>query len=96
MLLSQGTFSWRGPELDPGPPSEGGAAEGSLLLHTLNLHIHKVAASKTGAAGALPIAQTGIRDVCVSARQGSLVVVVGKVGCGKSSLLAALTGELNR
>uniref|UniRef100_A0A3P8Q616 ATP-binding cassette, sub-family C (CFTR/MRP), member 10 n=1 Tax=Astatotilapia calliptera TaxID=8154 RepID=A0A3P8Q616_ASTCA len=27
---------------------------------------------------------------------GSLVVVVGKVGCGKSSLLAALTGELNR
>uniref|UniRef100_A0A8C8IQ86 ATP-binding cassette sub-family B member 6 n=1 Tax=Oncorhynchus tshawytscha TaxID=74940 RepID=A0A8C8IQ86_ONCTS len=28
--------------------------------------------------------------------QGSLVVVVGKVGCGKSSLLAAITGELNR
>uniref|UniRef100_A0A8C5GMR4 ATP-binding cassette, sub-family C (CFTR/MRP), member 10 n=1 Tax=Gouania willdenowi TaxID=441366 RepID=A0A8C5GMR4_GOUWI len=28
--------------------------------------------------------------------QRSLVVVVGKVGCGKSSLLAALTGELNR
>ncbi|KAG7220300.1 hypothetical protein INR49_018292 [Caranx melampygus] len=29
-------------------------------------------------------------------RKGSLVVVVGKAGCGKSSLLAALTGELNR
>uniref|UniRef100_A0A671TU71 ATP-binding cassette, sub-family C (CFTR/MRP), member 10 n=1 Tax=Sparus aurata TaxID=8175 RepID=A0A671TU71_SPAAU len=28
--------------------------------------------------------------------QGSLVVVVGKVGCGKSSLLAAVTGELSR
>uniref|UniRef100_A0A4W5PGS3 ATP-binding cassette sub-family C member 10 n=1 Tax=Hucho hucho TaxID=62062 RepID=A0A4W5PGS3_9TELE len=28
--------------------------------------------------------------------KGSLVVVVGKVGCGKSSLLAAITGELNR
>ncbi|XP_023268636.1 multidrug resistance-associated protein 7-like, partial [Seriola lalandi dorsalis] len=28
--------------------------------------------------------------------KGSLVVVVGKAGCGKSSLLAALTGELNR
>uniref|UniRef100_A0A7N8XI22 ATP-binding cassette, sub-family C (CFTR/MRP), member 10 n=1 Tax=Mastacembelus armatus TaxID=205130 RepID=A0A7N8XI22_9TELE len=27
--------------------------------------------------------------------KGALVVVVGKVGCGKSSLLAALTGELN-
>lgn len=28
--------------------------------------------------------------------QGSLVVVVGKVGSGKSSLLAALVGELHR
>ncbi|KAM3622612.1 uncharacterized protein V6R79_001000 [Siganus canaliculatus] len=28
--------------------------------------------------------------------KGSLIVVVGKVGCGKSSLLAALTGELTR
>uniref|UniRef100_A0A096MFK9 ATP-binding cassette sub-family C member 10 n=1 Tax=Poecilia formosa TaxID=48698 RepID=A0A096MFK9_POEFO len=28
--------------------------------------------------------------------EGSLVVVVGKVGCGKSSLLAAITGELSR
>ncbi|XP_054459670.1 ATP-binding cassette sub-family C member 10 [Anoplopoma fimbria] len=71
ILLSQGTFSWQGPdglnqnkegETDPG------AAKGSLLLHGLTLHITK----------------------------GSLVVVVGKVGCGKSSLLAALTGELNR
>uniref|UniRef100_A0A8C4HU33 ATP-binding cassette sub-family C member 10 n=1 Tax=Dicentrarchus labrax TaxID=13489 RepID=A0A8C4HU33_DICLA len=33
-------------------------------------------------------------DLCLF--QGSLVVVVGKVGCGKSSLLAALTGELSR
>ncbi|XP_034739863.1 multidrug resistance-associated protein 7 [Etheostoma cragini] len=57
ILLSQGTFSWQGPD-----------AEGSLQLHGLTLHITK----------------------------GSLVVVVGKVGCGKSSLLAALTGELNR
>ncbi|MED6267882.1 hypothetical protein CHARACLAT_016587 [Characodon lateralis] len=28
--------------------------------------------------------------------EGSLVAVVGKVGCGKSSLLAAITGELSR
>ncbi|XP_051957113.1 ATP-binding cassette sub-family C member 10-like isoform X3 [Xyrauchen texanus] len=32
----------------------------------------------------------------LSIKRGSLVVVVGKVGCGKSSLLAAITGELNR
>ncbi|XP_078129766.1 ATP-binding cassette sub-family C member 10 isoform X1 [Sander vitreus] len=71
ILLSQGTFSWQGPD-GPNQKKEGEnetrAAEGSLLLHGLTLHITK----------------------------GSLVVVVGKVGCGKSSLLAALTGELNR
>ncbi|XP_073732038.1 ATP-binding cassette sub-family C member 10 [Misgurnus anguillicaudatus] len=32
----------------------------------------------------------------ISIKRGSLVVVVGKVGCGKSSLLAAITGELER
>ncbi|XP_028265903.1 multidrug resistance-associated protein 7 isoform X2 [Parambassis ranga] len=67
VLLSQGTFSWQGPNSFEGE-TETGAAKGSLQLHSLNLHVKK----------------------------GSLVVVVGKVGCGKSSLLAALTGELNR
>uniref|UniRef100_A0A9J7YVT2 ATP-binding cassette sub-family C member 10 n=2 Tax=Cyprinus carpio carpio TaxID=630221 RepID=A0A9J7YVT2_CYPCA len=32
----------------------------------------------------------------LSVKRGSLVAVVGKVGCGKSSLLAAITGELSR
>ncbi|OCT79575.1 ATP-binding cassette sub-family C member 10 [Xenopus laevis] len=32
----------------------------------------------------------------LSVHKGALVGVVGKVGCGKSSLLAALTGELSR
>ncbi|XP_020495276.1 ATP-binding cassette sub-family C member 10 [Labrus bergylta] len=71
ILLSQGKFSWQGPNSsnqNNEGESECGAARGSLLLHSLNLHITK----------------------------GSLVVVVGKVGCGKSSLLAALTGELSR
>ncbi|XP_034043776.1 multidrug resistance-associated protein 7 [Thalassophryne amazonica] len=71
VLLSQGMFSWKGSDganTNKDEGSEAGAAEGSLLLHGLNLHV----------------------------RKGSLVAVVGKVGCGKSSLLAALTGELNR
>uniref|UniRef100_A0A1A7XY85 ATP-binding cassette sub-family C member 10 n=1 Tax=Iconisemion striatum TaxID=60296 RepID=A0A1A7XY85_9TELE len=68
VLLSQGTFSWRGPDNGEECGSDGGIGNGSLLLHNLNLHVTK----------------------------GSLVVVVGKVGCGKSSLLAALTGELRR
>uniref|UniRef100_A0A8C5GMU9 ATP-binding cassette, sub-family C (CFTR/MRP), member 10 n=1 Tax=Gouania willdenowi TaxID=441366 RepID=A0A8C5GMU9_GOUWI len=43
----------------------------------------------------IPENNTGM-TVFLCLMQRSLVVVVGKVGCGKSSLLAALTGELNR
>ncbi|XP_061583426.1 ATP-binding cassette sub-family C member 10 [Cololabis saira] len=68
VLMSQGTFSWLGPNSVTEEETEIRAARGSLQLHSLNLHVTK----------------------------GSLVVVVGKVGCGKSSLLAALTGELSR
>ncbi|XP_067399217.1 ATP-binding cassette sub-family C member 10 isoform X2 [Emydura macquarii macquarii] len=38
--------------------------------------------------------QIFIQELAVA--KGALVGVVGKVGCGKSSLLAAITGELNR
>ncbi|XP_053368772.1 ATP-binding cassette sub-family C member 10 [Clarias gariepinus] len=37
-----------------------------------------------------------LRNLNLSVKKGSLFVVVGKVGCGKSSLLAGITGELNR
>ncbi|XP_056590358.1 ATP-binding cassette sub-family C member 10 [Triplophysa dalaica] len=37
-----------------------------------------------------------LHSLNLSIKRGSLVVVVGKVGCGKSSLLAAITGELDR
>ncbi|XP_061536277.1 ATP-binding cassette sub-family C member 10 isoform X4 [Phycodurus eques] len=37
-----------------------------------------------------------LHNLNLNIRKGSLTVVVGKVGCGKSSLLAAITGELSR
>ncbi|KAG9266673.1 multidrug resistance-associated protein 7 isoform X1 [Astyanax mexicanus] len=43
-----------------------------------------------------PTGSLYLHNLNLSVRKGSLVVVVGKVGCGKSSLLAAITGELNR
>ncbi|KAJ6439410.1 ABC multidrug transporter [Purpureocillium lavendulum] len=36
-----------------------------------------------------------LKDINIRVRQGSLVVVVGKVGTGKSALLSALLGELS-
>uniref|UniRef100_A0A4W3JI11 ATP-binding cassette, sub-family C (CFTR/MRP), member 10 n=1 Tax=Callorhinchus milii TaxID=7868 RepID=A0A4W3JI11_CALMI len=43
--------------------------------------------------------QEGSLELCnlnLRVKQGALVGVLGKVGCGKSSLLAAITGEINR
>ncbi|CAF0741409.1 unnamed protein product [Adineta ricciae] len=37
-----------------------------------------------------------LKDINVQIRQGSLVAIVGSVGAGKSSLLAALLGEMNK
>lgn len=37
-----------------------------------------------------------LRDIDLRIKEGSLVAIVGVVGCGKSSLLAAILGELDR
>lgn len=45
LLLSQGTFSWQGPDSrdhNREEETEDVAPKGSLLLHSLNLHITKV------------------------------------------------------
>ncbi|GAA6102451.1 ATP-binding cassette sub-family C member 10 isoform X1 [Tachysurus ichikawai] len=43
-----------------------------------------------------PTGSLYLHNLNLTVKKGSLFVVVGKVGCGKSSLLAAITGELNR
>ena len=36
-----------------------------------------------------------LRDITLEVKGGELVMVVGEVGAGKSSLLAAILGEMN-
>lgn len=36
-----------------------------------------------------------LHDVSMDVKAGQLVMVVGEVGCGKSSLLCALLGEMH-
>jgi ABC-type multidrug transport system fused ATPase/permease subunit len=36
-----------------------------------------------------------LRDISVSVKQGQLVAIVGSVGCGKSSFLSAILGEMH-
>ena len=35
-------------------------------------------------------------DINVSVKKGALTAVVGSVGCGKSSLISAMLGEINK
>uniref|UniRef100_A0A8C3ILG1 ATP-binding cassette sub-family C member 10 n=1 Tax=Chrysemys picta bellii TaxID=8478 RepID=A0A8C3ILG1_CHRPI len=70
-----------------------------LELSDQDLHAYYTTGMETGdgtQAGmdAVGTLQIFIQDLAVA--KGALVGVVGKVGCGKSSLLAAITGELNR
>ena len=39
---------------------------------------------------------TTISNIDLSVPKGNLVAVVGRVGCGKSSLLSAVLGNFNR
>jgi len=36
-----------------------------------------------------------LKNINLTVEKGSLVAVVGSVGCGKSSLLSAILGEIN-
>ncbi|XP_072168419.1 multidrug resistance-associated protein 1-like [Diadema setosum] len=40
--------------------------------------------------------KTTLTDITLDIKKGSLVAVVGQVGCGKSSLLSAILGEMER
>ncbi|KAM6971998.1 ATP-binding cassette sub-family C member 10 [Aplochiton taeniatus] len=82
VLIKQGTFSWE-PPVGAAQPTEPG--------------------TETRVSGAAQPTETRVLDgslllqgLNLNVTKGSLVVVVGKVGCGKSSLLAVITGELNR
>lgn len=41
-----------------------------------------------------PFSQPILHDINIEIPRGKLLMVVGEVGCGKSSLIAALLGEL--
>lgn len=42
ILLRQGAFSWQGPDVNEAGDTENEVGRGSLLLHSLDLHVIKV------------------------------------------------------
>ena len=66
---------------------------GEIFPLRLNWGLERSLHAVTGSPGPL---DRGLTLMHVASSQGMLVGIVGKVGCGKSSLLAAITGELHR
>uniref|UniRef100_A0A8U7P8R6 ABC-type glutathione-S-conjugate transporter n=1 Tax=Corvus moneduloides TaxID=1196302 RepID=A0A8U7P8R6_CORMO len=64
------------------------------LAAFLNLEELNPESSRRSTSGVISIVQPLLRVIDLTVPQGSLLAVVGQVGAGKSSLLAALLGEL--
>jgi ABC-type polysaccharide/polyol phosphate transport system ATPase subunit len=43
-----------------------------------------------------PVRDNTLEDISLSVKKGELIAVVGRVGAGKSSLLSAVLGEMNK
>ncbi|KAM7318619.1 hypothetical protein ACRRTK_021731 [Alexandromys fortis] len=76
----------------PDPPCEPSTV---LELHEALFSWDPIGTSQKTFISHLQVKKSG-SPYCVASLQGALVGIVGKVGCGKSSLLAAITGELHR
>ena len=77
-------------EAAPNPPAPSGAVAGDAI--TLEKAAFAWGAAEGAAEGAAPVAV--LKNVSLRVPRGQLVMVVGTVGSGKSSLLAGLLGEL--
>jgi len=72
-----------------------GGSRNSLFASTTNVHL--TANHKAGLAGGLNTKQTAIsalRNVSYQVKGGELMIIVGRVGSGKSSVLLSILGEL--
>lgn len=110
ITIRDGSFAWTNPDAEPIRPvnkekkakrkssrrsRRGSAAskdttDGSDLQMRASAHSY---ASESTASGSVAPAIT-LQDITCEIEAGSLVAVVGPVGCGKSSFLSAILGEM--
>lgn len=69
-----------------------GSSKNSLLASTANVHL--TASQTVNGLGANQTAITALRNITYQVRAGELMIIVGRVGSGKSSMLMSILGEL--
>jgi ABC-type transport system involved in cytochrome bd biosynthesis fused ATPase/permease subunit len=86
ITIANGTFSWSNPnEAEPSQPVVGGAKDSSNRQAGAEMPSEEEESTKT-----IPTLQ----NLNCQIAAGSLIAVVGPVGCGKSSFLSVLLGEM--
>ena len=91
VVIEKGTFSWSS---DPLTPLEG---EGDKDKQILKLDSTQSPSTTTSTEIVASESQRGVlKNIDLRVKKGELIAVVGPVGSGKSSLLSALLGELNK
>ena len=92
IVIRNGTFSWIDPNSDPIQPIQDETMKRDNLKDVSNDK-----ATSTSAADLETVIRSFVptlRNLSCFVRAGSLVAIVGPVGCGKSAFLSAILGEL--
>lgn len=98
VIVDRGSFSWTDPDAEPVRPIQENkpkkqSKKGADKDSKLGSSNHSVASSHTSE-GSVKSQTITLQDLSFSLEAGSLTAVVGSVGSGKSSFLAALMGEM--
>lgn len=110
IVIENGHFCWLMPEVDTNPKADGGtstpdnedAEEGDvgdkLLAPESNGNDRPAEGGEKGADAATTKKENNLtlRDINLRIKKGSLVAIIGSVASGKSSLLHAILGEMER
>ncbi|CAO3567298.1 unnamed protein product [Mortierella alpina] len=95
LRIQDGTFSWNNQETTTTTTTTTALTTPVAPLEENELSTTTTAAAAAAAATvAAPVVRAALRDINFTVPQGSLTVIMGRVGQGKSSLVSAIIGDM--